>query len=61
MSGADNILSQYGVEAVWDDETQTLPKKVGTYSYGASYCADEVNYEVLEDITLSVNVVSATV
>jgi len=45
---------------VWDDASQTVPKKVGTYSYGASYCADEVNYEVVEDITLSVKVVCKT-
>lgn len=41
----------------WDNPSEKLPKKVGTYSYGASYCVDELNYEVLEDITLSVEVV----
>ena len=45
---------------VWDNPTQKLPKKVGTYSYGASYCLDEANYEVVEDITLSVEVVCKT-
>jgi len=44
----------------WDNPTQKLPKKVGTYNYGASYCLDEVNYEVVEDITLSVEVVCKT-
>lgn len=42
---------------VWDNPMEKLPKKAGTYSYGAFYCKDEVNYEVLEDITLSVEVV----
>ena len=44
----------------WDNPSEILPKKVGTYSYGASYCVDEVNYEILEDITLSVEVVCKT-
>ncbi len=44
----------------WDNPTEKLPKKVGTYSFGASYCVDEVNYEVYEDITLSVEVVCKT-
>ena len=44
----------------WDNPSEILPKKVGTYSYGASYCIDEVNYEVLEDITLSVEVLCKT-
>lgn len=44
----------------WDDITETVPKKIGTYTYGASYCIDEVNYEVLEDITLSVKVICKT-
>lgn len=44
----------------WDNPSEILPKKIGTYSYGASYCVDEVNYEVLEDITLSVEVVCKT-
>ena len=44
----------------WDNPTEKLPKKTGTYSYGASYCIDEVNYEVLEDITLSVEIVCKT-
>jgi len=44
----------------WDNPTEKLPKKVGTYRYGASYCEDELNYEVLEDITLSVEVVCKT-
>ena len=44
----------------WDNPTEVLPKKAGTYSYGASYCVDEVNYEVLEDITLSVEAVCKT-
>lgn len=44
----------------WDNASETVPKKVGTYTYGASYCADEVNYEVVEDITLSVKVVCKT-
>jgi len=45
---------------VWDNPTEKLPKKTGTYTYGASYCVDEVNYEVLEDISLSVEVVCKT-
>jgi len=28
----------------WDNPSEKLPKKAGTYSYGASYCVDEVNY-----------------
>jgi len=45
---------------IWDDALQKVPKKVGTYQYGASYCVDDMNYEVLEDITLSINVVCKT-
>ena len=44
----------------WDNPMEKLPKKAGTYSFGASYCKDEMNYEVLEDITLSVEVVCKT-
>ena len=44
----------------WDNPSEILPKKAGTYSYGASYCVDEVNYEIYEDITLSVEVVCKT-
>ncbi len=44
----------------WTDSSQVVPKKVGTYQYTASYCMDEVNYEVVDDITLSVKVVCKT-
>ena len=44
----------------WDNPNEKLPKKAGTYNYGASYCLDELNYEVVEDIILSVEVVCKT-
>ena len=41
----------------WDDEFAILPKKVGVYTYTASYCVDEANYEIVQGISLSVEVV----
>lgn len=53
MSGADNILAQYGVEAIWDDETQ---------QNFAQFEADGAKYQIwledMESMTAKLNLMS---
>ena len=44
----------------WDEPDTVLPKKVGTYTYTASYCEDVANYEIFTDISISITVVCKT-
>ena len=44
----------------WEQPNEILPKKVGTYSYPASYCMDVANYEVTTGIEIPVTVVCKT-
>ncbi len=44
----------------WDAPDTVLPKKVGTYTYTASYCMDVENYEILKDISLNIEIVCKT-
>ncbi len=42
---------------VWEDALQTVAAKAGTYSYMATYCPDEANYNVTEGIEIPVSVI----
>ena len=44
----------------WDDAFAMVPKKAGTYTYTASYCMDIDNYEVVRNITLTIEVICKT-
>ena len=44
----------------WDAPDTVLPKKTGTYSYTASYCADVANYEILTGISIQISITCKT-
>ena len=44
----------------WDAPDTVLPKKIGTYSYTASYCADVANYEILTGISIQISITCKT-
>ena len=44
----------------WDAPDTVLPKKVGTYSYTASYCEDIANYEILTGISVEITIICKT-
>ena len=44
----------------WDAPDTVLPKKVGTYSYTASYCEDVANYEILTGISVEITIICKT-
>lgn len=44
----------------WDAPETVLPKKVGTYTYTASYCEDVANYEILTGISIEITITCKT-
>ncbi len=38
----------------WEDETETLPQKAGTYTFDVDYCRNSDNYEVTTGLTVTV-------
>ena len=44
----------------WDAPDTILPKKVGTYTYAASYCKDVANYEILTGISIEITITCKT-
>ncbi|MBR6239048.1 MAG: Ig-like domain-containing protein, partial [Lachnospiraceae bacterium] len=56
-SGAELSTVALPNNYIWEEGSTVLPVRAGSYTYKATYCPDELNYEVTRDIEIPVTVI----